>query len=96
MQEIRCYRLPPPSGASLRLEPDPAAELLTLRCCDDVRVGRSGTGAVLLYRDGPYGVPPEQAIQLGWGCLVDPNRPPNCGESDNEANTEVEAGAPAS
>lgn len=74
MQEIRCYRIRGSSGSTLRLEPEvesPFEELL-LVCSDEVRVGRSATGETLLYRDGPYGMQPEQAIQLGWVRLVEP------------------------
>jgi hypothetical protein len=73
MQEIRCYRVRRSSDWIIRLEPDREApsQPLVLLCEDGVRVGRSATGDTLLYRDGPYGVQPDQAIRLGWGRLLD-------------------------
>jgi len=79
MLEIRCFRVRRSSGSIIRLEPDPEApsEPVTLVCDDGVRVGRSAIGDTLLYRDGPYGVNPDQAIRLGWGHLVDPDSTPD-------------------
>lgn len=74
MQEIRCYRVHKASQTLLRLEPDPqvTSEPVTLLCGEDVRVGLSASGDTLLYRDGPYGVQPDQAIRLGWCRLAGP------------------------
>jgi len=74
MQAIRCYRIHRNPESVIRLEPDPGvpAEPLTLVCTDEVRVSRSATGDALLYRDGPYGVQPDQAIRLGWCSLAEP------------------------
>ena len=68
MKEIKCYRIRQGSGWAYRLETDErlSGEKIVLSCRDEVRVGRSGVGSLLLYGDGPYGVHPEQAIRLGW------------------------------
>ncbi|MCC2672859.1 MAG: hypothetical protein K0Q72_5331 [Armatimonadetes bacterium] len=73
MKEIKCYRIRQGAGWTYRLEAEnqPVGDNVVLHCRDEVRVGRSAVGNLLLYADGPYGVHPDQAIQLGWCRLSD-------------------------
>jgi hypothetical protein len=68
MEMVTAYQ----AGNRYRLEAsDEPVEPVKLGLADEVRVGRSGKGQLLLYRGyQPYGVGVETAIELGWCWLL--------------------------
>lgn len=78
MEEIDCYRILRSPRPVYRLESDGVtpSERVKLVCLAGVRASRSAAGELLLYHEGPYGVHPEQAIQLGWCRLAEADPAP--------------------